>query len=80
MRVETPNQNDLSTICNNSEEITEDVEQFGYLGSVIKEDGVAEAEVNSRINKVQYAFQRLFRIWAARNISIKTKLPAKPGN
>ena len=30
MLVETPNQNALSTICNNSEEIIEDVEQFCY--------------------------------------------------
>ena len=35
MRVETLNQNAHSTICNNSEEIIEDVEQFCYLGSVI---------------------------------------------
>ena len=71
MGVETPNQNALSTICNNSEEHIEDVEQFCYLGSVITKDGGAEVDVNSRINKARHAFHRLNRIWAARNIKTK---------
>ena len=59
MRVETPNQNALATICNNSEDIIEDVEQFCYLGTVITMDGGAEADVNSRINKARHAFRSL---------------------
>ena len=43
MGVETPNQNALSTICNNSEEIIEDVEQFCYFARVITKNGDAEA-------------------------------------
>ena len=53
--------------------VIEDVEQFCYLGSVITKDGGAEADVNSRINKARNAFHRLNRIWAVRNINIKTK-------
>ena len=46
MRVEIPNQNALSKICNNSEEIIEDVEQLCYLESVNAKHGGAEANVN----------------------------------
>ena len=74
MGVETPNQNALSTICNNSEEIIEDVEHLCYRGSVITMDGGAEADVNSRNNKARHAFYRLNCIYAARNISINTNL------
>ena len=69
MRVETTNQNALSTICNNSKEITEHVEQFCYLGSAITKNGGGETDFSSRINRA--VSTGLNRIWAASNISIK---------
>ena len=89
MGVETPNQNALSTICNNSEEIIEDVEQFCYFARVITKNGDAEA-ILTRPNMLFIgltAFGRHATSASTPNCVFSTPvsnlyyyMPAKPGN
>ncbi|XP_077255535.1 uncharacterized protein LOC143893712 [Temnothorax americanus] len=49
------------------------VESFNYLGSTISNNGSCEAEIRKRIGMAKNAMSQLHGIWAAKNISVKTK-------
>ena len=50
-------------------ELIDKVEKFCYFGSFISNNGGAETDVLSRINKARQTFSMLNRIWKASNIS-----------
>ena len=52
----------------------DDVERFTYLGSVMTEDGGAEADVNCRVGKAASVFQCLRPIWTSCVVSTATKI------
>jgi hypothetical protein len=60
-------------LCIQSEAI-ELVTQFAYLGSIIDNTGVTEADTTVRIRKAQIAFSALNKIWDSTAYSTQTKL------
>ena len=52
----------------------DDVERFTYIGSVMTEDGGAEADVNCRVGKAASVFQCLRPIWTCCVVSTATKI------
>ena len=55
-------------------ETIEQVHKFSYLGSVINEKGGTEEDTKTRIQKAQFTFNSLKKIWQSKEISLKTKL------
>jgi len=52
----------------------DDVERFTYIGSVMTEDGGAEADVNCRVGKAASVFQCLRLIWTSCVVNTATKI------
>ena len=57
----------------NGEEV-EDVEEFAYLGATVDNEGGGSEDVRNRLSKAQGAFQRLWKVWAARGIGRRTNI------
>ena len=51
----------------NGEEV-DDVEEFIYLGAIVDKEGGGSKDIMHRLQKAPGAFQRLRRVWAAREI------------
>ncbi|VDP27625.1 unnamed protein product, partial [Schistosoma mattheei] len=51
----------------------EDVKTFTYLGSIIDEQGVSDADVKSRIGETRAAYLQLRNIWDSKQLSTNTK-------
>ena len=49
-------------------------ETFTYLGSVVRQDGGTNKDIQSRLNKVRNAFRSLNAVRRSSQYSIKTKL------
>ena len=49
-------------------------ETFTYLGSVVRDDGGTNEDIQSRQNKARNAFRSLNPVWRSSQYSIKTKL------
>jgi hypothetical protein len=60
-------------LCIHSEAIELET-QFAYLGSIIENTGVTEADTTVRIGKAQIAFSALNKIWDSAAYSTQTKL------
>lgn len=52
----------------------DEVDSFCYLGSTMTADGRSDKDITDRINKARSAFQSLYKIWRANNISKATKM------
>ena len=57
----------------NGEEV-EDVEEFVYLGAIVDKEGGGSKDIGNRLQKARGAFQRLWKVWAARGIGRRTKI------
>ena len=55
------------------ESIVEEADSFTYLGAQVTKDGEAALDIKKRTALVYASFNRLIKIWRARNISRKTK-------
>ena len=53
------------SIVVNDEEV-EDVEEFVYLGAIVDKEGGGSKDIRTRLQKARGAFQRLWKVWAAR--------------
>ncbi|VDP71962.1 unnamed protein product [Schistosoma curassoni] len=66
-----------NTACNNriilDGEDIEDVKTFTYLGSIIDEHGVSDADVKARIGKARVTYLQLKNIWNSKQLSTNTK-------
>ncbi|VDO94793.1 unnamed protein product [Schistosoma mattheei] len=51
-----------------------DVQTFSYLGSIIDERGVFDADLKARIGKVRAAYLQLKNIWNSKQLSTNTKV------
>ena len=49
-------------------------ETFTYLGSVVRQDGGTNDDIQSRLSKARNAFRSLDAVWRSSQYSIKTKL------
>ena len=49
-------------------------EIFTYLGSVVRQDGGTNEDIQSRLSKDKNAFRSLNAVWRSSQYSIKTKL------
>ena len=54
--------------------VLDPVEDFTYLGSLIRKDNGARKDIQSRLGKARGAFARLQPIWKSKQCSLKTKL------
>ena len=61
------------SIVVNGEEV-EDVEEFAYLGAIVDKEGGGNKDIRNRLQKARGAFQRLWKVWAARGIGRRTKI------
>ena len=52
----------------------EDVKEFPYLGATVYKEGGGSKDIMNRLQKARRAFQRLGRVWAAREIGRRTKI------
>ncbi|VDP06280.1 unnamed protein product [Schistosoma margrebowiei] len=52
----------------------EDVKTFTYLGSIIDEQSVSDADVKARIGKARAAYLQLRNIWNSNQLSTNTKV------
>ena len=57
----------------NCEEV-EDVEEFAYLGAIVHKEGGDSKDIRNRLQKARGAFQKLWKVWAARKIGRRTKI------
>ena len=57
----------------NCEEV-EDVEEFAYLGAIVDKEGGGSKDIGNRLQKARGAFQKLWKVWAARKIGRRTKI------
>ena len=57
----------------NCEEV-EDVEEFAYLGAIVDKEGGGSKDIRNRLQKARGAFQKLWKVWAARKIGRRTKI------
>ena len=55
-------------------EEVDDVEEFTYRGAILDKEGGGSKDIMHRLQKVPGAFQRLGRIWAAKEIGRRTKI------
>ena len=55
-------------------DVLEDVEEFKYLGSVIKYNGSLEREITTRITCAESAFNKLRNVWRNPAYSLQLKL------
>ena len=60
-----------SFIVNGEEE--GDVEEFAFLGVIVDWEGGGSRDFSNRLQKARGAFQRLWKVWAARGIGRRTK-------
>jgi len=58
----------------------EEVQQFTYLGSIVRTDGGTEEDVKSRLGKARVAFHMLDNLWKSKVISRHTKLKISNSN
>ena len=49
-------------------------ETFTYLGSIVRQDGGTNKDIQSRLSKAMNAFRSLNAVWRSSQYSIKTKL------
>ncbi|VDP63024.1 unnamed protein product [Schistosoma curassoni] len=67
-----------NTACNNQITIDgedlEDVQAFTYLGRIVGEHGVSDADVKERIGKARAAYLKLRNIWNSKQLSTNTKI------
>ena len=49
-------------------------EIFTYLGSIVRQDGCTNKDIQSKLSKVRNAFRSLNAVWKSSQYSIKTKL------
>ena len=49
-------------------------ETFTYLGSIVRQDGGTNKDIQSRLSKSRNAFRSLTAVWRSSPYSIKTKL------
>ena len=49
-------------------------ETFTYLGSVVRQDGGTNKDIQSRLSKARNAFRSLNAVWRSSQYSIKTSL------
>ena len=61
------------SIMVNGEEV-QDVEEFAYLGAIVDKEGGGNKDIRNRLQKARDAFQRLWKVWAARGIGRRTKV------
>ena len=52
----------------------EDVGEFAYLGAIVDKEGGGSKDIRNRLQKAWGAFQRLWKMWAARGIGSRTKI------
>ena len=57
----------------NCEEV-EDVEEFACLGAIVDKEGGGSKDVRNRLQKARGAFQKLWKVWAARKKGRRTKI------
>ena len=57
----------------NCEEV-EDVEEFDCLGAIVDKEGGGSKDIKNRLQKARGAFQKLWKVWAARKIGRRTKI------
>jgi hypothetical protein len=57
----------------NGEEIKKSPE-FGYLGSVVAEDGGARSDINVKIQKARGSFSKLRKVWVSTSIRKEAKI------
>jgi len=55
-------------------EAVEEVQSFTYLGSVVSQDGGAEADIQARLGKARNAFAKLAPIWRSSQYGKQTKI------
>ena len=55
-------------------EEVEDVVEFTYLGATVDKEGEGNQDIMHRPQKAQGTFQRLRRVWAAREIGRRIKI------
>ena len=60
-------------IAVNGEEV-EDVGEFPYLGATVGKEGGGSRDIKNRLQKARGAFQRLGKVWAAREIGRGTRI------
>ena len=46
-----------------------DTDHFTYLGSMISQDGGADSDIQTQINKARFAFTTLCAIWRSKSLS-----------
>jgi len=51
-----------------------DTDRFTYLGSMVSQDGGADDDIRSRINKARFAFTTLHAIWRSKTLSLQNKI------
>ena len=56
-------------------EEVEDVVEFTYLGAIVDKEGGGIQDIMHRPQKAQGTFQRLRRVWAARETGRRIKIP-----
>ena len=49
-------------------------ETFTYLGSVVRQDGSTNEDIQSRLSEARNTFRSLNTVWRSSQYSIKTKL------
>jgi hypothetical protein len=54
--------------------MVEVVNQFKYLGSMLVNDGKLEVELAARKTKVVFRYRQFGKMWAARHLSVATKM------
>ena len=65
-------QNRENTVVTGEE--VEDVKEFVYLRAIVDKDGGGSKDIRNRLQRAQGAFQRLWKVWAARGIGRGTKI------
>ncbi|VDO90311.1 unnamed protein product [Schistosoma margrebowiei] len=63
-----------NTACTDPIKIDGDVKTFTYLGSIIDEHGVSDADVKARIGKARAAYLQLRNVWNSKQLSTNTKV------
>ena len=61
------------SILVNGEEV-EGVEEFAYLEAIVDKEGGGSKDIRNRLQKARGAFQRLWKVWAARGIGRRAKI------
>ena len=69
----TEHANNREIIVVNGREV-EDVEEFPFLGAGVDKEGGGSKDIMNRQQKARRAFQRLGKVWAARDIGRGTKI------